>query len=232
VYNKRNATIKQSAIYGNTTGNGGKGSTGNGGRSGHGGGIMSYAGKVILANSTLSGNKTGRGGDSEQRDGGQGGWGGGIAVGGGKVTITNSTIANNKPGKGGNGLGATLDGKAGGIWSMNIGKVDVANTLLANNAPGGNCSGVVNNIANNLDTGASCGFGSLNGSLSNANPNLKKLADNGGFTMTHALEKPSDALNKGKNSICNAAPVDGQDQRGVVRPQGKRCEIGAFEFEP
>lgn len=231
VYNKGTVTIQQSAIYNNTTGKGGDGSTGNGGRAGHGGGIMLYAGTVTLANSTVSGNKTGRGGNSSQREGGQGGWGGGIAVGGGKVTITNSTIAKNKPGKGGSGFGPVLDGKAGGIWNMNRGKIDIANTILANNAPGENCSGVMKNVANNLDTGASCGFGSVNGSQSNANPNLGPLADNGGATLTHALKKPSAALNKGKPAVCASAPINNLDQRGIARPQGKRCDIGAFELQ-
>ncbi|HEX9442834.1 MAG TPA: choice-of-anchor Q domain-containing protein, partial [Candidatus Binatia bacterium] len=49
--------------------------------------------------------------------------------------------------------------------------------------------------------------------------------DNGGPTLTHALVKNSPAL--------DAAPVDAScpatDQRGVPRPQGAACDIGAVE---
>jgi hypothetical protein len=48
---------------------------------------------------------------------------------------------------------------------------------------------------------------------------------NGGPTKTHALVKGSPAI--------DAAPVDSDcpavDQRGVARPQGAGCDIGAFE---
>ncbi|HEY1014650.1 MAG TPA: choice-of-anchor Q domain-containing protein, partial [Herpetosiphonaceae bacterium] len=51
------------------------------------------------------------------------------------------------------------------------------------------------------------------------------LADNGGPTWTHALLPGSPALNAGGMSC------PGVDQRGVSRPQGAACEIGAFELE-
>jgi Ca2+-binding RTX toxin-like protein len=54
---------------------------------------------------------------------------------------------------------------------------------------------------------------------------LLALADNGGPTLTHALAIGSPAL--------DASPADADcpptDQRGVPRPQGVRCDIGAFE---
>jgi Ca2+-binding RTX toxin-like protein len=53
------------------------------------------------------------------------------------------------------------------------------------------------------------------------------LAPNGGPTLTHALVPGSPAI--------NASPADGNclptDQRGVSRPQGAACDIGAFELE-
>src|SRR6185369_2530840 len=33
----------------------------------------------------------------------------------------------------------------------------------------------------------------------------------------------------GDNTTCAAAPVSNLDQRGVSRPQGTQCDIGAFE---
>lgn|GEM_PF-4904807 len=57
-------------------------------------------------------------------------------------------------------------------------------------------------------------------------PLLGPLADNGGFTPTHAVLSGSPAINE--------APDQGEtdDQRGVPRPQGAGLEIGAFEFAP
>jgi hypothetical protein len=58
----------------------------------------------------------------------------------------------------------------------------------------------------------------------NANPLLAPLADNGGPTQTMALLAVSPALDAGNN----CPPTD---QRGLPRPQGPGCDIGAFELE-
>src|SRR5262249_3793692 len=61
--------------------------------------------------------------------------------------------------------------------------------------------------------------------------NLGPLQDNGGPTFTHALLPGSAAL----DAANPAAPGGGDpsceqtDQRNVTRPQGPRCDIGAFE---
>ena len=59
------------------------------------------------------------------------------------------------------------------------------------------------------------------------NPKLSPLADNGGSTKTVALGPGSAARDKVPAS---RAGCPGIDQRGVHRPQGKACDIGAFEF--
>ena len=62
---------------------------------------------------------------------------------------------------------------------------------------------------------------------------LGPLQDNGGPTFTHALLAGSPAIDA-RNP---AAPGSGgnaceaTDQRGVARPQGAACDIGAFELE-
>lgn len=65
------------------------------------------------------------------------------------------------------------------------------------------------------------------------NPLLGPLANNGGATPTHALLAGSPALNQIPASVidCGSSPFD-VDQRGVSRPQGGACDIGAFEGEP
>ncbi|MDR0201847.1 MAG: Ig-like domain repeat protein [Delftia acidovorans] len=56
------------------------------------------------------------------------------------------------------------------------------------------------------------------------NPPLGPLASHGGPTQTLLNSTGSPALD---GVACTAAP--GTDQRGVVRPQGARCDIGAVE---
>src|SRR5690606_3240021 len=68
-------------------------------------------------------------------------------------------------------------------------------------------------------------IGDLTGNLLNMDPQLRPLANPFGFPSTHALVTISPALNTGSPTSCE--PID---QRGVARPQGSRCDIGAFEF--
>jgi hypothetical protein len=59
------------------------------------------------------------------------------------------------------------------------------------------------------------------------NPKLGRLKNNGGPTATMALGSDSAAIGgvPSRGAHCPAT-----DQRGVRRPQGKACDIGAFEF--
>jgi hypothetical protein len=57
------------------------------------------------------------------------------------------------------------------------------------------------------------------------NPKLGALANNGGPTQTMAIASTSPA----KNAIALDACDVTKDQRGVSRPQGSKCDIGAFE---
>lgn len=41
----------------------------------------------------------------------------------------------------------------------------------------------------------------------------------------------SAAINMGDNAACAAAPVNNLDQRGVNRPEGDQCEVGAYEVD-
>ncbi len=53
------------------------------------------------------------------------------------------------------------------------------------------------------------------------------LQNNGGDTDTHALVSGSPAIDAVPAGVCTTAT----DQRGVSRPQGTDCDIGAFELE-
>ena len=61
---------------------------------------------------------------------------------------------------------------------------------------------------------------------------LGPLQDNGGPTQTMALLPGSAAIDAANDAICAAPPVNNLDQRGITRPQGPHCDIGAFEATP
>jgi hypothetical protein len=73
-----------------------------------------------------------------------------------------------------------------------------------------------------------CPGGSPEGFCTNiitADPKLGPLANNGGFTQTHALLRGSSAIEAADPANCPAT-----DQRGITRPQETRCDIGAYEL--
>jgi hypothetical protein len=196
---------------------------------GDGGGIAGYNFSGILQNSTVSGN------NAAATGGGLYLWGlatgkidlvnmtisgntaavsgGGMEVGNGNFGINNITIAENSAGDG------------GGVHVQNPSLVTLRNNILADNT-GGNCGGLpVTSLGYNLDTDSSCLMGSP-GDLAGMGANLGPLADNGGTTFTHALLPGSPALEAGEDATCEPA-----DQRGVIRPQGLHCDMGAYEAE-
>ena len=75
-----------------------------------------------------------------------------------------------------------------------------------------------------MDSANTCGFDQI-GDIINTDPRLGLLQDNGGETWTRALLANSPAIDQGDNSSCPAL-----DQRGLSRPQGLACDIGAYEF--
>ncbi len=198
-----------------------------------GGGGISNAGTMLVTGSTFSGNRA-------TVDGG------GIGN-GGALTVTNCTFSGNSAGTIGGGItnggtltviNSTFSGNSattsgGGI--RNSGTATVYNTILADSTAGGNCSGTITNGGNNLDDGTTCGWGANNGSMSNTNPQLGPLADNGGPTWTFALLAGSPAIDGVTYNSPNNCPAI--DQRGYKRPLdgdgngSELCDIGAFEYQ-
>jgi len=102
----------------------------------------------------------------------------------------------------------------------NQGLLLLQNTILANAGTGNNCSGSVTDFGGNLRWPASdptC-VGSY------GNPKLGTLQNNGGPTSTMALLAGSAGIDTGVDAFCPTT-----DQRGVLRPQGPHCDIGAYE---
>jgi large repetitive protein len=105
--------------------------------------------------------------------------------------------------------------------------VTVTGTILAGSTDGPNCVGAAlkETVGYNLDSGTSCALGAST-DLSSTRPRLRPLAANGGPTMTMALKAASPAIDHGGTA---ATGCPATDQRGVARPQGPACDIGAFE---
>lgn len=134
--------------------------------------------------------------------------GSGLYVGNGTAALTYTTVASNT---------TTGIHRAGG-------SVLLQDTIVAYNGAA-NCNTGLTSNGYNLDSGSTCGFGAT-GDQSNTDPLLGSLADNGGNTLTHALLDGSPAIDQGN---CVAGITT--DQRGIDRPQGTTCDIGAFEVE-
>lgn len=201
------------------------GNTANGQGSGYsdGGGIEIAAAAMVIANSTISGNAAA---------GSETGTGGGISIYSdvgypfSSLTLINSTVADNSGSTEGGGIGNMVGAGANATSTF-------VNTIVADNtAPmGANCwtgGGTLNSLGNNIEDSDTCNFGQST-DHPNTNPLLGTLANNGGPTATHSLLLGSPAIGAGGNSTCAAAPVNGLDQRGISRPQGAHCDIGAYE---
>ena len=105
------------------------------------------------------------------------------------------------------------------------GALTAENSIVADNSSetGPNCLKAATSKGNNIENGSSCGFGAAGDQT--AEPLLGPLQDNGGPGPTHALLAGSPALDHG--AACPAT-----DERGVVRPQGAACDVGAYELAP
>ena len=165
-----------------------------------------------------------------------GGNGGGVRnLAGGAFTAVNSTISGNSASESGGihneGVGATAVLRSSTIYNNSglfysginsiTGTATLSNTIVVH-LSGFACSssGIVSD-GSNLDSDGSCGLGA--GELSNVtDPKIGPLQDNGGPTWTHALLLASPAIDAA--TVCETT-----DQRGVARPVGAACDIGAYE---
>ncbi|MBI5567368.1 MAG: proprotein convertase P-domain-containing protein [Chloroflexi bacterium] len=145
------------------------------------------------------------------------------------VTLSNNAVLSSTTGailnEGGtlNILNGTISHNSWPALARNGGTLSLANTIIANSTGGVNCSGAITSLSHNLGSDASCGL-TATGDISNTDPLLGVLQNNGGSTPTRSLLSSSPALDTGNNTGCPAI-----DQRGVSRPQGSTCDIGAYE---
>jgi len=176
-----------------------------------GGGILSSQSNSIVTvnNSTISGNT----GDD----------GGGLSINvGSTMTLNNSTVANNIADSGGASVYGSVLTLNNSIIAGTVGSADCVQ-LMAGVYSNGSSNNIIENSQCSTLSGAPLGMP--------VDPLLAPLANNGGLTQTHALFVGSPAIDAASNTDCAAAPINNLDQRGVSRPVGANCDIGAFEGE-
>lgn len=247
-------TISNSTITGNTATGGGGGlyvregdvtinnSTISGNSADTGGGVHHSEAATVISNSTITGN-TATGG------------GGGLFLTYGDVTINNSTISGNSAYTGGGvhlfyGLAAfnnsTITGntanRGGGVYAdYGYDTISLNQCLISGNAAADGREafdlGVL--YADNYNLIGFDGDAGVTGLTLGPTDIVPEagvqvsdildtnLADNGGDTETHALVSGSPAVDAIPSAVCGVST----DQRGVIRPQGADCDIGAFELE-
>ena len=195
---------------------------GNDSDSKRGGGVsIQSGGSATLVNVTVANNRANQGG--------------GI-VNSGSLSLFNSTLSGNTANSQGGGLRTTTpvslnhvtiagnSANSGGGVSDADGEVSMQNSLFAGNS-GGNTNLALVSLGYNLSDDASPGFNGT-GDLSNTPAGLSALANNGGFTRTHAISLASAA-----RDTANPAVSSGTDQRGQSY-FGGRADVGAYELNP
>ena len=189
-------------------------STISGNRAGNVGGGIRMLGNATVVNSTISGNTS------------TAWYGGAVFHTDGVMSVVNSTItANVAPPWAGAAVFV-------GTFTSASATLTLANTIVGPNQDFGCFAGhfgpgVVSLASggHNVFTDGSChpaGSDQVVGDSA-----LGALADNGGPTWTHALLEGSPAIDAADAAVC---PLT--DQRGVPRPQGPACDVGAFERVP
>lgn len=130
------------------------------------------------------------------------------------VTITGNTAPT--------GLGGSIRNVVNASGSPS--NPQIYNSILWGNGPDEITSDGIGNTTV-VDSIVQGGFPGVN--VMTADPLLVSLANNNGFTKTHALTAGSPAIDAGGvNSTCPST-----DQRGITRPQGGACDVGSYEFE-
>lgn len=156
------------------------------------------------------------------------------------LTMTRSTVTGNTGRFGGvvmsNGTvtDSTIAGNSG-VSVANLstqGAVTVSRSVVGTPLGGGtNCFAFLSPIASgghNFDSANACNFTAGTDIVNGGDPMLGALESNGGPTRTRAPQTGSPLV----DTIPSGDPgCTGVDQRGVVRPQGPACDIGAVEVD-
>jgi hypothetical protein len=190
---------------------------------GVGGGVFVTSSEVHLVNTTISGNHASV-------------HGGGIGIQGGQTYLENATVTDNR---------ANAASGGGGIYNGSAAAAaNFANSIIAGNLESdgfqppsliaGDCDGSLTSLGYDImgpDGASHCSIGG--GGVTLADPLLGALQDNGGTNATHALLAGSVAIDGGNPQGCASQLVTLlKDLRGVQRPVGSACDVGAYERAP
>jgi len=213
-------------IYGSTFKALVRDSTFNGNSASLGGGIYNTGSTLTLTNSTVSANSSD-------------GAGGGIYAESGTTGLYNVTVTSNRANS--DGLNG---GDGGGVLNLAGSTFLLSSSIVAGNdyffvesrgdpptLKADDCSGAYQAQAANLLKSISAAHCTINGPHVVALAQLGPLQDNGGVTATHALLAGSPAIDAGASCPNDQGAALPADQRGVARPQGAACDIGAFELQ-
>ncbi len=194
----------------------------------YGGAIDNDPGTLTVANSTFNDNSAK--------------FNAGAIYNGGGLTVTASTFTgNNANDRGGaiynedslSVMASTLTGNSAGDRGGAIrnleGTTTIASSIVALNtaSTGNNChnfDGSITSQGSNLIDDGGCNFTASDDIRHSENIDLEPLQDNGGPTRTMVPASTSDAIDNADCTLSTSA-----DQRGVNRPQGSGCDIGAVE---
>jgi uncharacterized protein YkvS len=186
---------------------------------GAGGGLFVFERPATLRNVTIADNHAGAdGGGVHLLD----------LIGSVDFSLVNTTVAGNSAGVGGGLMAQTFGG----------GSIELVNSVVANNTAGtGDDCATPDPVtlvgAALIEDTSACptdGSGTL---IDGQDPQLGALASNApGATMTMAVTAGSPALDAAPGDGGGACPPPATDQRGIARPQGTGCDLGAYEARP
>jgi predicted outer membrane repeat protein len=169
-----------------------------------GGAMYNFSSSPLLTNATVTGNTAD--------------YGGGIVnISHSTPSLTHVTVNNN--------MAAT---SGGGMYIYN----DSPGSTIRNSIFWGNMGGmqiengsITLTVSNSIVQGG-CPTNGICANVIDVDPKLGLLGNYGGSTLTIPLSAESAAINQGSDTSCPAT-----DQRGMARPQGANCDIGAYEYD-
>ncbi len=158
--------------------------------------------------------------------------GGAIELNTGSLSIFNSTISGNSATSNGGGIDQVVDvatltnvtilgnsaPHGGGIHGASV----ATNTIVADSLAGNNCNSAIGGTRN-LSNDASCGFGVGGDAVA---MQFLPLANYGGSTQTRLPQSGNPAIDSANDAACPTT-----DQRGLPRPVGSHCDVGAVELQ-
>ena len=217
-------------------------------------GVSAYSGRATITASTVSDNVGAAGGGvgaihielvGSTVSGNEGNNGAGVWA-DQTATVTNSTVSGNTAGNSGGGVYSALNtielthatvvenaAPAGANVDLDSSSTFTSTSSLIGLPAGGgeNCEidggATVTSGGYNVTSDASCQLSTGPGDLSDTDPQVGPLADNGGPAATHLPAVASPAIDL---ADCAAAGL-AADERGIARPQAAACDSGAVEVE-